>query len=40
MSASSTVCSRMLEAVREKVTGGIPVDGVVLEYERMMELNE
>lgn len=31
MLASSTVRSRMLEAVREKATGGIPVDGVVLE---------
>ena len=31
MLASSTVRSRMLEAVREKMTGGIIVDGVVLE---------
>ena len=31
MLASSTVRSRMLEAVRENATGGIPVDGVVLE---------
>lgn len=31
MLASATVRSRMLEAVREKTTGGIVVDGVVLE---------
>ena len=31
MFASSTVRSRMLEAVREKTTGGMVVDGVVLE---------